>query len=167
MRISLQGIHLNYYGDEIIWLWPWERDVTHIDGKRVSFKIFSFLEKNRYINLADYWFAQGVHAEASRKNKIEGFSEEDVFFHWAWFNFRHQTVIIMRNLNHQEKPEKFWASIPPAHRAAMLKDIPVLFFPSVYSAMEVAKTIPYEFAETYCFHNGELIFDNRYKGHKE
>jgi len=165
MRISKRGIHFNHHGDELVWIWPWSRVVTNIAvaGNRVSYKIYSVLDDTRYLDLADYWFAQGVHAEASRKNKIEGFSEDDVFISWACFNFRHQTVIVMRNINHQEKPEKFWASLPPVQRAAMLKDVPVLFFPNPNSAMDVAQTIPIEFAETYCFHNGSLIYDNLYK----
>lgn len=146
--ISREGISFSYHNDELVWIWPWRRT-----GKN---KFFSSIFEREFPSLREYWYFSGGWNEACRKEKIIGFSENDVLFSWVKREFRHNTIIVLKNVNVEMKSTAFWKSIDVFARRELLKDICVILIPDLKQAIYVLHSIPQEFAEAYLFHMGEL-----------
>lgn len=152
MKINESGITFSYYGDEMLWIWPWKRK-----NKR---KFISELYADSFTNLRDYWEYVGAYNEAFRKEKIIGFSEDEAFAMWAKQTFRHSIVLILRHVNVEMKTTRFWKSLDSLRRNYLLTDYPILFFPNYKQAKVVAESIAPEFAEVFLFERGELLYSN-------
>jgi hypothetical protein len=155
MKINSSGIWFKYHGDEMLWVWPWKRQNGH--------KYISVLFEGGFKDLNDYWYFCGGYSEACRKHKIVGFNEDQVFLEWAEITFRHNIVIILRNVNVIMKSTVFWKSIDVLNRKELLKEIPVLFFHNKKEAEDVIKSVDPEFGEAYLIVRGELIYTNNEK----
>lgn len=159
MRINSKGIYFSYYGDELLWIWPWKR--------RGTVKFFSAVFEQGYPSLREYWYYSGGWNMACRKEKVIGFSELDILLSWAKKEFRHDTVIVLRNINVEMKSTVFWKSIDIFARKELLKDVPVIFLRDVKNDEYILHSIPTEFAEAYLFHLGELIDTNNENNFKQ
>ena len=148
-----QGVWFMYHGDELLWIWPWKRH-TGPDGRNYALK--SGILDSCYYSLADYWYAMGAHEEALRKGKLEGFSLGLVVAQWARMKFGKTIVVVLENMNPEEKPSTFWKLIPPSQIKELQKDVVVLFFNSPHKALEVAESIPVEFASVSVYVHGAL-----------
>lgn len=152
MKINLNGITFNYYGDDMLWIWPW---------KRVgNYQYYSYLFDSEYTDIADYWQHVGAYNEAARKEKIFGWTEDEMFAMWAKQTFRHSTVVVLRHVNVEMRNTAFWKSIDGLKRRHLLKDYPVFFFHNHKQAKIVAESIDPEFAEVFLFHRGKLLYSN-------
>lgn len=144
------GFLIDYHGDQLLWIWPWNRTSYH-----------HWLSKNfecKFENLRDYWHYVGAFDEACRKRKILGFSESEVFQEWAKTKFKRNIVVILRNANIELKTGQFWRTINLLDRQELIKDVSVLFFSTVGEAKKVADSIAPEFAEVHLFARGEPVY---------
>lgn len=149
MKINRNGISFNYYNDELLWLWPWKRT----NDKKFVSSLF-ILE---YRSLREYWQHIGAWNEACRKEKIVGYSEDELLHFWVKTKFSHNTVIVLRNVNVELKNTIFWKSVDVFARKQLLKDVVLLFFYYKEEARKVFQSIAPEFAEALLFDKGELI----------
>lgn len=157
MKINRNGITFDYHGDQLLWMWPWRR---HKDKTRRQSKYYSYATDDYFCDLAEYWRFVGVWNEACRKRKIIGYSEYDVFIAWAKQSFRFNTAVVMRHVNVEVKSTWFWKSLDQISRKELQKDLPILFFYDLPSALKVAHSIEPEFAEVYLFDKGRLKYTN-------
>jgi hypothetical protein len=148
MKITRKGIRFKYHGDELLRHWPWSKEC------RYESALFPHIP---FDTLNDYWFYCGAYNEACRKKKVIGYTERDILIQWAAHNFRHDVVIILRNVNVIMKNTIFWKSIDSTNRKELLKEVPVLFFKDLTEAWHVFESIDPEFSEAYYFANGKLI----------
>lgn len=148
MRVNKTGIFFSYYGDELLWVWPWRRKDHN--------KFFSSIFEREFPSLKEYWYFSGGWNEACRKEKVLGYSEFEVLSSWVKKEFRHNTVIILKNINVEMKSTVFWKSVDIFTRKELLKDVPVLLFSNKVDAAYVLGSIPTEFADAYLFYMGEL-----------
>lgn len=143
----------------MLWLWPWKR--------KGSYKFFSSIHERDFPSLREYWYFCGGWNEACRKEKVIGYSENDVLFSWVKREFRHNIVIVLKHINVELKSTAFWRSIDLFTRKELLKDIPVLLFSNKVDAAYVLGSIPQEFAEAYLFEFGELTDTNNENNNKQ
>lgn len=151
MRISKAGISFNYHNDEVTWLWPWKRE---------GFKFHSSLYDRFFADLNHYWMYVGILSEAFRKEKVVGYSEEEILLQWAAKEFVHHTVIVLRHVNVEMKSTTFWKSVDIFAKKQLVKDVVVLFFSTPKEAQNVLHSIAPEFAEAYMFVSGKLFDSN-------
>lgn len=161
MKIDKNGITFNYHGDELTWLWWWKRLQPGLFPKR--YKYYSHVFDDSFKDLASYWLYVGAWNEACRKDRIVGYSDKEIFLSWCRYTFRHNSVLVFRNVNVEMRSTKFWKSLDPISRKQLLQDIPVLFFRDGLKPMEVAHSIEPEFAEVYFFYHGQLMWSNNDK----
>lgn len=154
MRINRKGISFGYHGDELLWLWPWKRHTF------TGAKFFSSIFEREFPSLREYWYFCGGWNEACRKEKVIGYTDFEVLSSWIKKEFRHNTVIVLRNVNVEMKSTSFWKSVDVFTRKELLKDVPVLLFSDKVDAAYVLGSIPSEFADAYLFHLGELEDSN-------
>jgi hypothetical protein len=152
-KLRKQGIEFPYHGDTLVWVWPWKRKYLSRgkDAVYVSEKV-----RKTFPNLRDYWTHWGIQDEALRKEKMIGFTDLDVLFEWIGFKYPHQVVLVLRNINVQEKSKSFWEAVPARNRHMLSNDVCVLFFGDLHSASTVFASISPEFAEAYLFHGGHF-----------
>jgi hypothetical protein len=159
MNLTRVGVHFKYHGDELLWLWPWKR--AYLRSPHIRYYSYTF--DDHFPSLRDYWQFVGAWNEACRKEKIIGFNDNEIFKTWAEHTFRHNTVVILRNINVEMKSTAFWRSLDPLSRKQLLKDVPVLFFHDCWKAHSVATSIQPEFAEVFLFVRGKLKYTNNDK----
>jgi hypothetical protein len=157
MKITRDGVWFNYHGDEVLWLWWWKREALP-NGKKG--KYVSALSEGYFESLADYWMFWGGYSEACRQDKVYGYSDNQIFQEWAAMAFRHNIVVILKNINYELKPAYFWSAIPPRQVKELKKDVVVLFFNRMEDAKKIFTSIHAEFAEAYLYKYGTLENSN-------
>jgi hypothetical protein len=160
MKFNLrkQGIEFDYYGDEVVWVWPWKRASLSRLGSKVV--LVSAAAETTFASFRDYWMYWGEHNEVCRKQKVMGFNEDQILDEWVRLKYPHQIVVILRHLSPEYRSGLFWRSIPASERNELTKDISVLFFPGFDQAERVVKSIEPEFAEAYLYFKGNGLFSN-------
>lgn len=157
MKLGKRGIWFNYNGDELLWLWWWNRHKLP-NGKKAKYE--SLLCESSFEDLQEYWMFWGEYAQACRQDKVYGYSEDEVFQSWAQLSWIRNIVVILRHINYELKPGYFWASIGHRQRAQLKKDVAVLFFNRPEDAEKVFNSIQPEFAEAYYYKYGKLMATN-------
>jgi hypothetical protein len=159
MNLTRKGVRFEYHGDELLWIWPWKRTKPSLN----TIKYYSYTFDDYFFSLRDYWLFVGSWNEACRKEKIIGYNDNEVFKAWAEHTFRHNTVVILRNVNVEMRSTLFWRSLDPLSRKQLLKDVPVLFFHDSSKAQLVAESVDPEFADVFFFMKGKLKYTNNEK----
>jgi hypothetical protein len=164
MKINKLGLTFSYHGDELTYLWPWKRIpyVRRVFPQESTRKdiYFSAVFNQGFTSLRDYWQFVGVWNEACRKEKIIGYTEKEILLGWAKYEFRHNIVILLTNINVEMKSTVFWKSVDIFARKQLLKDVAVLFFHNERDAKKVMYSIPAEFANADLIVRGRAVEDN-------
>jgi hypothetical protein len=151
MKLTENGIVYEYHGDTITRRWPW-RD-------RHGSKYFSQQYSMYFNSFNTYWRHVGIAESAFVKSdsKLEGFSYAEVLGQWVRVQYPHESVVVLKDINAQERGISFWAKIPKEKIEHIQKDVIVLRCGSKEKACEIVDSIEPAFAEAFAFAGGILI----------
>lgn len=153
MKLTKQGIEYVYHGDTLIYFWPW---------KASSGKFYSSEYNSYFNNFREYWRHVGLNTPTSirTREKLQGFSYEEILAQWVKFKFPFEAVIILKDLNLYEKSLSFWTKIPKDRIEYMSKDVVILRCNDKQEITRIIESIDIEFAEAFGYYEGNLIDHN-------
>jgi hypothetical protein len=155
MKLTKTGIVFEYHGDRITRRWPW--------SKLSADKYHSDLYSLYFNNFNTYWKHIGAIQTAFSKsgNKLEGFSYEEILGQWVRSNYPHESIVVLKDMNVEERDLSFWARIPKDKLEYIQKDVIVLRCGSKEKACEIVDSVESNFAEAFAFSGGILVSLNR------
>jgi hypothetical protein len=151
MKLTEKGIVFEYHGDTITRRWPWRNR----QGAKYSSQEYSL-----YFNdFNTYWkhVGAGQAALVKSENKLEGFSYTEMLGQWVRSRYANETIVVLKDVNVEERGLSFWAKIPKDKLEYIKKDIIVLRCGSKENACEIVDSIESSFAEAFAFSGGILI----------
>jgi hypothetical protein len=91
------------------------------------------------------------------KSKLQGFNYNEIIGQWVNAKYPHESVVVLKDVNVEERSLSFWAKIPKDKIEHIQKDIIVLRCGSKENAIEIVDSIEPGFAEAFAFSGGILI----------
>lgn len=159
------GIWFNYYGDNMLWRWPWKREIWEDHGPYgrgyADLPAFhSTMYSKNFNSRREYWMHIGALEEMTRKYRVRSFNTIDVLTSWVRAAFPVDYIVILTEINIAAKDSSFWLKLPQHYRPHFLGDYVVLTCGSTNDVYRLCDSIPIDFAIAYGFSGGVLIEDN-------
>lgn len=153
MKLTMQGVEYNYHGDKILRFWPWKVK----DGKFYSNEYSIY-----FSSLREYWkFIGRSHSgKFEAKDKVDGFSYEEIIAEWVRFKFPFDAIIVLTNIELSGNALSFWKNIPEHRFKYMTKDVVVLICDGKSELLKLIDSIPVELAQAVACYEGTLIGHN-------
>lgn len=154
LGLTKEGFWFPYYGDELLFRWPWNRK------EKTKFK--SLLYDFECASLVEYWKHVGAYEEAVAKKsnydkKIQGFDYTDILYEWIKFKYRSGCYVILNDIQHSFRPESFWHKLPDNTHKAFYKDVCVLTCKDLTEVKRLCGDIEPGFAVATGWKNGDLV----------
>lgn len=160
--VSWSGLWFKYQGDELIYLWPWIREVQ--SGNGGYFKYRSLHLEGYYSSLAEYLISVGKH-EANNSNKLNNIKsyywDTEILPSWIKDKLRFGLHVVLYNINAQGKPSSFWEAIPSDKRLHFVKDVVVLHCKTMRELQKICDTVEGSFATAIGVKDGTIIYWNQ------
>lgn len=157
-KLSKRGVHLPYYGDALVFNWPWCRKIAG----RYSSSIYG----RDFGTLREYWSYAGASAQLAVHSldagKMGGFDIPEVLGQWTNKMYPDEYVMVLVGADTSKKDATFWQRVPKTQHIHWGKDFQLLRCSDRTELLNLAAGISEGFAECYCFFNGQLIDTNRW-----
>ena len=156
MFLNKQGINFKYYGDILLWKWPWVRQGAP--------KFFSKFHSKDFKSLPEYWAHSGKMEYLASKSydgiKILGFSYIEILNDWVSIHFCTEHVVLVRELDVSAKDVSFWMRIPKDKVKNLVKDIVVLKCKDKTEVFNMMETLDKNFCLAYGYSLGKFVGTN-------
>lgn len=157
--ISWSGFWFKYYGDELIYLWPWIREANKRHLKYRSLHLDGY-----YTSLNEYLISIGKN-EASTSNKINNIKsyywDTNILPSWIKDKLRSGIYVVLTNINAGGKPSSFWDAIPADRKIHFAKDVVVLHCKTMREMHTICNTIEESFANAVGVRDGNIVYWNQ------
>lgn len=149
MKINPKGVSFTYYGDIILFYWPWKREGYKFKSNVLNLKFNSFKE---------YWKQIGALSEVTRRSKnITGRSWPEVLDFWVTCNYPTDIVVVAYDINYCAKPKSFWVNLPKEVISTMQKDIVIFTCKDLNQAIDIKNSFDCDaFGIAHIFKEGNL-----------
>lgn len=159
MQVNWEGIWFNYYGDQMMWRWWWNR----IKG----YSLYSTIHDRAFKSKLEYWKFVGAIEESTRKYRVRSYDHEAILVDWVGLKFPSDHIVILHDINVSAKEASFWLKLPQHYRPHFLGDYVVLTCGSGNEVFRLCDSIPRVFAQAFGFSGGKLVYWNEEETIKE
>lgn len=162
IKLSLEGITFNYYGDRLLVRWPW------VAGDRYS----SSIHACDFNSLRHYWFIVGSLEAKLLENPLSGKNVVgtrfyELFAEYCRFKYSNQCVVVLYDIDASKKDSAFWSRLPTKNAMAFAKDAVFLVCKDRPQMLSITYNTPTEFATALAVESGVLVDCNQWQDNLE
>lgn len=154
MKINKQGITFKYRGDDLTWIWWWNR--TN------GFKYDSATYQKHFESIPNYLIYTGQQTIpfSPSNEKLKGLNYQELIEQWAYYELKFGFNVVLFDIVLQAKPASYWNALGLSDRSKFLQDIVILNCKSIKEVIEICDSIDINFARAIGVNCGNIIYRN-------